>query len=71
MSEVHNILTKSAHGGHAKTYNCITSLTTGLKSPEILRDMSPPATFVKRLDLEDTLQSDYFNLFPYHLSPLK
>ena len=25
MSKVHNILTKSAHGGHAKTYNCIAS----------------------------------------------
>src|SRR6202050_3094757 len=25
MSEVHNILTESAHRGHAKTYNCITS----------------------------------------------
>jgi hypothetical protein len=25
MSEVHNILTESAHGGHAKTYNCIAS----------------------------------------------
>jgi hypothetical protein len=25
MSEVHNILTQSAHGGHAKTYNCIAS----------------------------------------------
>jgi hypothetical protein len=25
MSEVHNILTESAHGGHAKTYNRITS----------------------------------------------
>src|SRR6202050_3507168 len=25
MSEVHNSLTESAHGGHAKTYNCIAS----------------------------------------------
>ena len=25
MSEVHNILTESSHGGHAKTYNCIAS----------------------------------------------
>jgi Integrase zinc binding domain len=25
MSEIHNILTKSAHGGHAKTYNHIAS----------------------------------------------
>ena len=25
MSEVHNILTKSAHGGHAKTFNRIAS----------------------------------------------
>ena len=25
MSEVHNILTKSAYRGHAKTYNCIAS----------------------------------------------
>ena len=26
MSEVHNILTKSAHVGHTKTYNCIASI---------------------------------------------
>ena len=25
MSQVHNVLTESAHGGHAKTYNCIAS----------------------------------------------
>jgi hypothetical protein len=25
MSEVHNVLTESAHGGHAKTYNHIAS----------------------------------------------
>ena len=25
MSEVHNVLTESAHGGHTKTYNCIAS----------------------------------------------
>ena len=25
MSKVHNILTESAQGGHAKTYNCIAS----------------------------------------------
>ena len=37
----------------------------------MLRDTSPPVIFAKRLNLEDTLQLDYFNLSLYHLSPLK
>ena len=64
MSKVHNILTESAHGGHAKTYNHI-AFTYYWPT------MSPPATFAKRLNLEDTLQLDCSNLSLYHLSPLK
>ena len=45
VSEVHNVLTESAYGGHAKTYNHIASLTTGLKYSKILKNMSSPATF--------------------------
>ena len=32
--------------------------------------MCPPVIFSRRLKLEDMLQLDYFNLSPYHLSPI-
>ena len=68
MSKFHNILTESAHRGHAKTYNQIASTYYW---PKMSQDIKRYVSTCKRLNLEDMLQLDYSNPSLYHLSPLK
>src|SRR6202050_852964 len=64
MSEVHNILTESAHGGHAKLTIILLLLIIGLGCPEISSGMFPLVISVKNPSQSAMLRSDCCSQFP-------
>jgi len=65
MSEVHNILNESAHGGHAKTYNRITSTYYWPKMSQDIKQYVSTCDICQKVKPDTTHQSDYSNLFQY------